>query len=335
MGAGIDYSPASSVTNEIINEAPSVPNQVPVVKSEPKPTEPAKKKVKSATTKPKKTKDKKNNKNSFKNIQKMQRTKNQKQTTKRIRKTAVVNQPKPKPIVVRNQAPQQKAEKTKTEEHYKYNAKKVQWQYDGQHRTTTVVHVGNLPNHIKVAAVQYFVIKKAKVTLRHIEETLIKQGTRGKFALVRFRSDVLMPTIEAFISSVNAENDALYQKRKSESEMDKNSKKTKESWQKRVFLKFNSTFKYYPSEEAMYCDPSRRNALFLRNFDILDKDCHKNLTRALMQYGDLAKDIVIRVDGFGDPYCIVTFKHVDDAVYCCNSEVYFGGRMLEMRYSKF
>merc|ERR1719384_2209801 len=85
--AGIDYSPASSVTNEVI--APSVPNQVPIVKPEPKPTKPAKKKVKSTTPKPKKTKAKKNNKNSFKNIQKMQRTKNQKQSTKRMRKTAV------------------------------------------------------------------------------------------------------------------------------------------------------------------------------------------------------------------------------------------------------
>merc|ERR1712039_821214 len=170
----------------------------------------------------------------------------------RIRKTAVTPPPTPTPqVIVRNQQPQaNKVEEKKTSEHYKYNAKKVNWQYDGQHRTTTVVYVGNLPNHIKVAAVQYFVIKKAK--------------------------------------------------------------KTKESWQKRVFLKFNRTFKYYPSEEAMYCDPSRRNALFLRNFDILDKDCHKNLTRALMQYGDLAKDIVIRVDGFGDPYCIVTFKYIDD-----------------------
>merc|ERR1712048_1480956 len=51
--AGIDYSPASSVTNEVI--APSVPNQFPIVKPEPKPTKPAKKKVKSTTPKPKKT----------------------------------------------------------------------------------------------------------------------------------------------------------------------------------------------------------------------------------------------------------------------------------------
>merc|ERR1711933_288986 len=163
----------------------------------------------STAPKPKKTKAKKNNKNSLKNIQKMQRTKNQKQSTKRIRKTAIVNKPTPEPkpqVIVRNQAPQPKTEEAKSVEHYKYNASKVNWQYDGQHRTTTVVYVGNLPNHIKVAAVQYFVIQKAKVTLRHIEETLIKQGARGKFALVRFRSDVLMPTIEAFISCVNAEN---------------------------------------------------------------------------------------------------------------------------------
>merc|ERR1719461_2217902 len=113
-----------------------------------------------------KTKAKKNNRNSLKNIQKMQRTKNQKQSTKRMRKTAVTPPPTPTPqVIVRNQQVQPKAEEAKTEEHYKYNAKKVNWKYDGQHRTTTVVYVGNLPNHIKVAAVQYFVIKKAKVTL--------------------------------------------------------------------------------------------------------------------------------------------------------------------------
>merc|ERR1711933_644288 len=168
-------------------------------KTRPKSTKVAKRKVKSTTPKPKKTKAKKDNKNSLKNIQKMQKKQNQKRTTKPIRKTAVTPPPTPTPqVIVRNQRPQQKKEEEKTPEHYKYNAKKVQWQYDGQHRTTTVVYVGNLPNHIKVAAVQYFVIKKAKVTLRHIEETLIKKGARGKFALVRFRSDVLMPTIEAF-----------------------------------------------------------------------------------------------------------------------------------------
>merc|ERR1711997_689072 len=236
-----------------------------------------------------------------------------------VRETALV-EPEPEPV-------QEEEEKV---EPYKYNAKKVEWQYEGEQRTTTVVYVGNLPNHIKVAAVQFFVMKKAKVTMRQIEETDLRQGARGKFALVRFRSDVLMQTIRAFISNVNAENNELR-----ESSTGMNSKQTKQSWQKRVFLKFNSTFKYYESEEAMYCDPSRRSALFVRNFDILDKNCHKKLTRALMEYGELTKDIVIRVDGFGDPYCIATFKFINNAVYCRNSEIYFGGRMLEMRYSKF
>merc|ERR1711902_222005 len=83
---------------------------------------------------------------------------------------------------------------------YVYDADSVRWKFEGVERSTTVVFVGNLPNHIKVAAVQFFVMKKAKVTMRQIEETQLKRSAKGKYALVRFRSDVLMDRINAFIA---------------------------------------------------------------------------------------------------------------------------------------
>merc|ERR1719216_476883 len=180
-----------------------------------------------------------------------------------------------------------------------------------------MIFIGNLPNHIKVAAVQFFVMKKAKVTMRQIEETQVKFGARGKYALVRFRSDVLMSRVNAFVNGVNTENNELFEKqKKGENGMASNKSQKRVSWQKRVFLKFNTTFKYFESEQAMY------------------QECHKKLTYALLDCGDLARDITIRVDRFGDPYCIATFKNIGDAIYCCNSEIVFEGRVLEMKYDK-
>merc|ERR1712228_830494 len=291
----IDYSSASSVANEQKIE-PSEPKPVPVaIKS--KPSKAAKTTIK-----------------------------------KIIRKNAVSSQPKPNPQPVPAQNEEYK-QKQIVEERYEYNANRVRWSFKGEQRSSTIIFVGNLPNYIKVAAVQFFVMKKAKVTMRQIEETTLKQGARGKYALVRFRSDVLMNRINSFMNNVNNENNELFEKKKSDKSTNKSQKS--ESWQKRVFLKFNTTFKYYESEEDMYYDPKRQSSLFLRNFDILDKDCHQNLTYALLECGELAKDIEIKVDGFGDPYCIATFKHIDDAVYCCNAEIVFGGKVLEMRYARF
>lgn len=306
----IDYSSASSVANEQKIE-PSEPKPVPVA-------------IKSKPSKAAKT--------MIKNIKQSKKTTKIKKNKKVIRKNAVSSQqkPKPQPVPVQNE---EYKEKEIVEERYEYNANRVRWSFKGEQRSSTIIFVGNLPNYIKVAAVQFFVMKKAKVTMRQIEETTLKQGARGKYALVRFRSDVLMNRINAFMNNVNNENNELFEKKKSDKTNNKSQKS--ESWQKRVFLKFNTTFKYYESEEDMYYDPKRQCSLFLRNFDILDKDCHQNLTYALLECGELAKDIEIKVDGFGDPYCIATFKDIDDAVYCCNAEIVFGGKVLEMRYAKF
>jgi len=192
-------------------------------------------------------------------------------------------------------------------------------------------------------------MKKAKVTMRQIEETKLKQGSRGMFALVRFRSDVSMDRIIKFINDTNTENTKITQERKKEP-MNKGKmngdkreiatktgkKKTnKTSWQRRVFLKFNDQRKYYDDEYSMYNDKNAVHTLFIRNFDILDRKCHYELTHKLLEFGDLYKNIKIRVDSFGDPYCIAIFKYINDAIYCCNSEINFNGRTLEIRYSKF
>jgi len=297
------YSSASSVKEPSVEPTKPEPEPVPVeVYSNPKPSYPAKQTKK---TKKKKAKQPKKNAKII------------------VRETALVEPAEPV---------QEEEEKV---EPYKYEADKVNWSFDGVQRHSTMIFIGNLPNHIKVAAVQFFVMKKAKVTMRQIEETQVKFGARGKYALVRFRSDVLMSRVNAFVNGVNTENNELFEKqKKGENGMSSNKSQKRVSWQKRVFLKFNTMFKYFESEQAMYQDPTARHKVFLRNFDILNEECHKKLTYALLDCGDLARDITIRVDRFGDPYCVATFKNIEDAIYCCNSEIVFEGRVLEMKYDK-
>merc|ERR1719384_2751825 len=129
---------------------------------------------------------------------------------------------------------------------YKYDEKRVNWKFRGVQRSSTMIFIGNLPYNIKEKAVQFFVMKKAKISMRQIEETQIKQGSRGKYALIRFRSDVAIDRIQRFMDKINAENNAIIEEqRKSDNIPSKKMKNTKKStnysWQKRVFLKFNET----------------------------------------------------------------------------------------------
>merc|ERR1711976_256826 len=47
------------------------------------------------------------------------------------------------------------------------------------------------------------------------------------------------------------------------------------SWQRKIYINFNNTFKYYENEDEMYNEPKAKCSLFVRNFDILNKNCHK------------------------------------------------------------
>jgi len=321
----LDYSPASSVTyNDPEPEqsrlsapaSPIITNKV------------VKKEVAKAVKQTKKTKRK---------------TKN-----KVIRKKAVEDKPKSQPkakpqhAVNEVQHVEQKEEPQQPQivyEPYQYNAQTVNWAFDefGVCRSTTIVFIGNLPPRIQNMAVKFFVMKKANVKPRQIENITLRNGTRGKYALVRFRRDVLISKINAFINNVNTENAELSEKQKKNDKGMSSGQKNqgKVSWQKRVFLKHNDTFRYFKNEAAMWNDPTARHGLHVRNFDILNSKCHKELTEAFLQCGDLYKDIQIRLDGYGEPFCLVVFRRLEDAIWCCNSEIIFGGRVLEMKYDRW
>lgn len=242
--------------------------------------------------------------------------------------------------------------KKKEEAHYVYNAERVKqhWKFRGPVKSTTMVYIGNIPHYVKIAGLQFFVMKKAKVSMRMIEETILKNGRYNKYALVRFRSDVSMDKVVQFMDNVNNENVRIAEERKKVNHMipskktgkkgnddqkQKENKKIKTSWQTKVFIKWNDNRKYYESEDDMFTDPDIRNTLFIRNFDILNNKCHEELTNVILEFGELSKDIEIGVDSWCDPYCIASFKDINNAIMLRNCSVDFKGRWLEINYSRF
>eukprot|EP01084_Bolivina_argentea_P244664 409822_1 len=220
---------------------------------------------------------------------------------------------------------------TKMAKPYAYNAKKVRWRFRGPQKSSTVVFIGNLPSNSKDNGVQitekklqFWIMQKAHVTISQIEEIKLQRGARGMFALARFSASVSLHKIQKLMDKVNGENNDAFVNNKDKSRL---------SWKKQVFLRLNRNFS--KSGDAMWNDKQAQHRLFIRNFDILDSNCHYELTHAVLEYGDLYEDIEIRVDGFGDPYCIVTFKYLNDAIYCRNAHIAFHGRELEMRYAKY
>merc|ERR1719384_378336 len=155
---------------------------------------------------------------------------------KTSRKNAKPNKSKPAIKINENEEKQQNEPNVEYIP-YKYDENRVNWKFRGVQRSSTMIFVGNLPYNIKEKAIQFFVMKKAKISMRQIEETQIKQGSRGQYALIRFRSDVAIDRIQRFMDKVNAENNAIIEEqRKSDNIHSK--KATNYSWQKRVFLKF-------------------------------------------------------------------------------------------------
>ena len=91
----------------------------------------------------------------------------------------------------------------------------------------------------------------------------------------------------------------------------------KTNWKTRIFIKFQNPqyhYSYYETEDDMYNDRRATHELFIRNFDVLSKECHKALTDTLLGFGDLVRDIQIYLDAYDDPYCIVIFKYLNDCI---------------------
>eukprot|EP00487_Bulimina_marginata_P010568 TRINITY_DN5607_c0_g1_i1.p1 TRINITY_DN5607_c0_g1~~TRINITY_DN5607_c0_g1_i1.p1 ORF type:complete len:109 (+),score=35.31 TRINITY_DN5607_c0_g1_i1:356-682(+) len=81
-----------------------------------------------------------------------------------------------------------------------------------------------------------------------------------------------------------------------------------------VLIKQNNRMKRSKNQKS--------SKLFVSNFDILNKYTHKNLTKLLLQFGDLERDIVIGRDRKNNPFANVEFRDIQDAVCCVQSRLF-------------
>mmetsp|Transcript_22743 Transcript_22743/g.36517 ORF Transcript_22743/g.36517 Transcript_22743/m.36517 type:complete len:461 (-) Transcript_22743:241-1623(-) len=246
------------------------------------------------------------------------------------------------------------AEAVEARQAYKYDAQRAtaKWWYDatgcGPIHSSTVVYVGNIARGVQTPAVKFLAMTKSGVSMRQITDIKLKYGS-AQYALVRFRSDVRMEKILSFIKRVNEENAKnaeqhsknpkfdIYTnattKTKSAAAASSINAQVKTGWKSRVFVRLNDTRRYYANEFEMFNDPQRNCKLFIRNFEILNNECHQQLTTLLLEFGALQRDIKIDVDRWDDPFCLASFEHLDSAIVCRNADIEFGGRWLEVSFA--
>jgi len=84
--------------------------------------------------------------------------------------------------------------------------------------------------------------------------------------------------------------------------------------------------------------------LYILNFDILNKNCHKAFTNLFLKFGDLQHDIQIGINTRDDPFAKVTYKDINDAKTLWSyqningdpkKKITFGGRQLNIQYAKY
>jgi len=108
-----------------------------------------------------------------------------------------------------------------------------------------------------------------------------------------------------------------------------------------------------PQQPICYIDEYRRRniaddsleneKLHILNFDILNENCHKALTKLFLKFGDLAGDIQINRARNNDPFAQVRYKNLEDARMVwryqngegdADRPLKFGGRVLTIQYAK-
>lgn len=90
-------------------------------------------------------------------------------------------------------------------------------------------------------------------------------------------------------------------------------------------------------------DQNPNEKLYILNFDILNKNCHKALTNLFLRFGDLRCHLEMGITGRDDPYAKVTYKNESDASAVWNFQNYngdpkqkiqFGSRVLTILYAR-
>jgi len=162
--------------------------------------------------------------------------------------------------------------------------------------------------------------RECKLKSEHISEVHIKDGK--PWCIVHVRCS--LKTIKSKLKKLKQ----------------RNNKKRREGveYSKLVSLRL---FVRRPPESEMEEAANRR--LYVLNFDVLNKKCHRAMTNLFLKFGDLAQDVVIGLSREKeDPFAFVEYKDIEDAKKVwkyqnINGEpgkkITFGNRELNIQYS--
>eukprot|EP01084_Bolivina_argentea_P292371 502616_1 len=191
-------------------------------------------------------------------------------------------------------------------------------------RSSTQIVIENISVDIPRKKIKSFMLNKGNFSSNQIETVNIVNSRKRNikcryYALVTFRKDVKYSKISKFMRKIN-ESNAKYV---SEKPIKRKGNQLNQAWKRKIVLHFRKGMN----------QNEKNRVLIVRNFHILNFDIFEDLTELFAAFGDLYKNIQIDLDETDEPFAIVTFRYIEDAVYCCKSVVEFRGRTLIVIYA--
>eukprot|EP00484_Ammonia_sp_Unknown_P027699 CAMPEP_0197037066 /NCGR_PEP_ID=MMETSP1384-20130603/14366_1 /TAXON_ID=29189 /ORGANISM="Ammonia sp." /LENGTH=456 /DNA_ID=CAMNT_0042467319 /DNA_START=49 /DNA_END=1419 /DNA_ORIENTATION=- len=172
-------------------------------------------------------------------------------------------------------------------------------------------------------------IKYGRFKQEMILSVSFKTSWNGQYALIRVKAPwkVLKQKIKAFNKNFMSMRNGKHQENGGDG--DGKVKVTKRK--KNVLSVFQSR------NHGNYHDSwAPSSVVYVYNFDILGVGAHKAFTQLFLKYGDLKEDIAMKLDKYGEPFAIVKFREMEDAMRCVEqrSRLQFGERRLNLSYSQ-
>jgi len=167
-------------------------------------------------------------------------------------------------------------------------------------------------------------VRECKFKAEHIGEVHIKEGK--PFCIVHVRCS--LKVIKGKLKKLQQRNN-------------KKKREQQSNGQRVDYSKLVSLRQFVRRPPASDMEANTR--LYVLNFDILNKKCHRAMTNLFLRFGDLEKDVVIGLSrDKKDPFAFVEFKDIKDAQKVwkyqnVNGEpekkIMFGNRALNIQYS--
>eukprot|EP01084_Bolivina_argentea_P122346 216802_1 len=187
--------------------------------------------------------------------------------------------------------------------------------------------------------IKQIMINDIKFNEEQIENIQIRNGRSWCIVYIRCS----MKFIKDKIKKQQAKNKKIYKEnREIRQQQIKNNNNMSYSIQQKPIYKINEYVRRTNYNQIENEQQNENKKLYVLNFDVLNKNCHKALTNLFLKFGDLSEDIQIGINSRNDPYAKVTYKDINDAKILweyqnINGEpkITFGKRILTIQYAKY